>query len=59
MTWLVATWMDTAEVNAEMTGADIKLIRKPEKAKKKPSHHFLDQLIGIDSTLEKEFVIAR
>ncbi len=31
LTWLVMTWMETAEVKAEITGAEMKLMRKPEK----------------------------
>ena len=30
LTWLVATWMETAEVNAEMTGAEMKPSKRPE-----------------------------
>ncbi len=30
LTMLVATWMDTAEVNADSTGAEMKFTRKPE-----------------------------
>ena len=31
MTWLVATWIATVDVKADMTGAETKLRRKPEK----------------------------
>ena len=31
LTWLVATWIATVDVNAEITGADTKFRRKPGK----------------------------
>ena len=31
LTWLVATWIATVDVKADMTGAETKLRRKPEK----------------------------
>ena len=31
MTWLVATWIATVDVKADITGAETKLRRKPEK----------------------------
>ena len=33
MTWLVATWIATVDVKADITGAETKLSRKPEKKK--------------------------
>ena len=29
-TWLVITLIDTADVNADITGADMKFVKKPE-----------------------------
>ena len=31
LTWLVATWIATVDVKADITGAETKLSRKPEK----------------------------
>ena len=47
MTWLVATWIATVDVKADITGAETKLRRKPEKkgtGLKSVTHLVIDRL---------------